>query len=107
MRVFSTEALAGIERTSTDPADREHVSLHFWEHPEKYRLRNVTTELPSSAAELRLTVDTRDDLDLITAVYQELYPGDPQFSLSDVLALLERRPELLALNATVRQKAVR
>ena len=107
VRVFSTEALAEIERTSTDPADREHVSLHFWEHPEKYRLRNVTTELPSSAAELRLTVDTRDDLDLITAVYQELYPGDPQFSLSDVLALLERRPELLALNATVRQKAVR
>lgn len=107
VRVFSTDALAEIERTSTDPADREHVSLHFWEHPEKYRLRNVSTELPSSAAALRLTVDTREDLDLVTVIYEELYPGNHRFALSDVLALLDRRPELVTLNASVRQKAVR
>ncbi len=107
VRVFSTDALADIERTSTDPADREHVSLNFWEHPEKYRLRNVATELPSSAATLRLTVDTREDLNLVIAIYQELYPANPHFALSDVLALVDRRPELVRLNATVRQKAVR
>jgi spore coat polysaccharide biosynthesis protein SpsF len=61
-RVFTTDALDEIDRTSDDPADHEHVSLHFWEHPEKYRLRNVTTELPPEVTELRLTVDTPEDI---------------------------------------------
>ena len=107
VRVFSTDALAEIERTSNDPADREHVSLHFWEHPEKYRLRNVSFDFPSSVAELRLTVDTPKDLELVTEVYQELYPRDPFFTLADVISLLDQRPDLAAINADVEQKAVR
>ena len=107
VRVFSAEDLAEIERTSADPADREHVSLYFWEHPEKYRLRNVTSDLPHEAAALRLTVDTQADLDMVTAIYEELYPGNPEFSLADVLSLIERRPELAEINAQVQQKPVR
>jgi spore coat polysaccharide biosynthesis protein SpsF len=107
VRVFPADLLAEIERTSSDPADREHVSLYFWEHPEKYRLRNVGTELSPSAASLRLTVDTQPDLNLITAIYEQLYPRNPEFSLADVVALIERKPELAAINAQVRQKAVR
>ena len=107
VRVFSTNALAEIERTSTDPADREHVSLHFWEHPEKYRLRNVATGFPDSAKDYRLTVDTQPDLDLISAIFAELYPANSRFTITDVLALLERRPDLVAMNADVQQKAVR
>ena len=65
VRVFSTAALAEIERSSDDPADREHVSLHFWEHPDRYRLRNVETDFPGHAKEYRLTVDTQQDFDLV------------------------------------------
>ncbi len=107
VRVFSTDALAEIERSSHDPADREHVSLHFWEHPEKYRLRNVVSDFPSSAAGLRLTVDAQQDLELVTAIYSELHPRDPRFTLADVIALIEQRPELAEINAGVEQKAVR
>ncbi|MEO5904374.1 MAG: glycosyltransferase family protein, partial [Gemmatimonadaceae bacterium] len=88
VRVFSADALAEIAGISSDPADREHVSLYFWEHPEKYRLRNVTTELPEDAKELRLTVDTEDDVLLVSAIYEELYPKNPEFTLADVIALL-------------------
>lgn len=107
VRVFSADDLAKIERTSSDPADREHVSLYFWEHPERYRLRNVGTDLSPAAGSLRLTVDTQSDLDLVTAIYEELYPRNPEFSLADVLSLIERRPELAEINAQVRQKPVR
>ena len=107
VRVFMADALAEIDRHSTDPADREHVSLHFWEHPERYRLRNVVTELPASVADVRLTVDTEEDLELARAIYQALYPANPAFSLSDVLSLLHQRPELLDLNRAVTQKAAR
>jgi spore coat polysaccharide biosynthesis protein SpsF len=107
VRVFTADALAEIDQHSTDPADREHVSLHFWEHPERYRIRNVVTELPASAAGIRLTVDTEEDLELARAIYEELYPANPAFSLSDVLSLLDKRPELLELNRAVTQKAAR
>ena len=107
VRVFSTDALAEIEATSDDPADREHVSLHFWEHPEKYRLRNVTFDFPPGAAQLRLTVDAPKDLELVTAIYEELYPRNPKFTLADVISLLGQRPDLAAINAAVEQKAVR
>jgi spore coat polysaccharide biosynthesis protein SpsF len=107
VRVFSTNALAEIEQTSKDPADREHVSLHFWEHPDKYRLRNVETALGESAKSYRLTVDTQQDLDLIGAIFKELYPQNPRFTITDVIKLLDARPDLAAMNADVQQKAVR
>lgn len=107
VRVFSGAALADIARTSTDPADREHVSLHFWENPEKYTRRNVITELAGGAKDLRLTVDTEDDLRLVTAIYEELYPRNAAFTLTDVIALLDARPDLRSMNEHVQQKAVR
>jgi spore coat polysaccharide biosynthesis protein SpsF len=106
-RVFTTDALDEIDRTSTDPADHEHVSLHFWEHPETYRLRNVTTELPPEVVDLRLTVDTPEDFELVRRVYEALYPEDPRFTLWDVLELLRREPELARINQEIRQKPVR
>lgn len=106
-RVFTTDALDEINRTSDDPADHEHVSLHFWEHPEKYRLRNVVTELPAEVTEYRLTVDTPEDFELVRRVYEALYPSNPAFTLSDVLELLRREPALAALNQEIRQKPVR
>ncbi|MDQ5847025.1 MAG: glycosyltransferase family protein [Acidobacteriota bacterium] len=107
VRVFTTDALEEINRVSDDPADHEHVSIHFWEHPEKYRLRNVVTDFPPEVAQLRLTVDTPEDFELVRQVYEELYPINPAFSLGDVLALFERRPELVRINQHIMQKAVR
>ncbi len=61
VRVFSTAALAEVAATTNDPADREHVSLYFWTHPERYHLREVKSPEPS-LGDLRLTVDTPEDL---------------------------------------------
>ena len=107
IRVFTTAALAEINRVSSDQADHEHVSLHFWEHPEKYRLRNVPTHFAKPAAAWRLTVDTPEDFDLIRHIYEALYPGQPAFTLADVLDFLEAHPGLAALNQQVHQKPVR
>jgi spore coat polysaccharide biosynthesis protein SpsF len=106
-RVFSTESLAEINRISQDPADREHVSLYYWEHPEKYQLRNVSTELPPEVAGLRLTVDTPEDFELVRRVFEDLYPVKSNFSLTDILALFKRKPEIPAINQDIQQKAVR
>jgi spore coat polysaccharide biosynthesis protein SpsF len=107
VRVFWAKDLAEINVRSQDPADHEHVSLHFWEHPERYRCRNVETDLPEAAAHLRLTVDESADLELVREVYQRLYPSNPAFTLADVLQLLDQQPGLAAINRHTPQKAVR
>lgn len=107
VRVFRTTDLAEINRTSTDPADHEHVSLHFWEHLDRYTCRNVEMDLPEVVAEIRLTVDTEEDLALARAIYEGLYPSNPAFSLVDVLDYLNANPALLELNRHVVQKEAR
>ena len=89
VRVFRADALDEINRTSNDPADHEHVSLHFWEHPEKYILRDVLTEFPPEVASLRLTVDTAEDFELVQQVYEELYPVKPEFTITDIFDLFK------------------
>jgi spore coat polysaccharide biosynthesis protein SpsF len=106
VQAFPTAVLAEVAELTQDPADREHVSLYIYEHPERYRLRNVAFDRPESA-ELRLTVDTLEDYALVKAVFEELYPRDRAFGLDAILALLEARPDLANLNREIQQKPVR
>lgn len=106
VQVFPTNVLAEVAELTDDPADREHVSLYIYKHPERYRLLNVASKLPPEAAALRLTVDTQEDLRLITGIYERLYPAKRDFSLADIIELMEREPALKTINRGVQQKAV-
>jgi spore coat polysaccharide biosynthesis protein SpsF len=103
-QVFATSVLADVARRTSDPADREHVSLYIYRHPEIYSLRNVPAPPTLARPDLALTLDTPEDYALIQAVFEALYPNNPAFTLADVLALLDRRPELAAINTHVRRK---
>jgi spore coat polysaccharide biosynthesis protein SpsF len=65
----------------------------------------VKSPEPSLGA-LRLTVDTPEDLALVRAIFERLYPQDHGFGLGEIAALLREHPEIRALNAHVQQKAV-
>jgi spore coat polysaccharide biosynthesis protein SpsF len=58
-------------------------------------------------ADIRLTVDTPQDLALIGAVFDALVPDHPSSGLADILDLLDARPELRDLNRAIEQKPVR
>lgn len=107
VQVFPTRVLKEVESLTQDPADREHVSLYIYEHPERYRLENVESGLAEKYHAYRLTVDTPEDFSLTLAVFEALYPSKPGFGLADILAFLDARPELLELNCSIKQKPVR
>jgi spore coat polysaccharide biosynthesis protein SpsF len=100
VEVMTMDALAIAHREAARPLEREHTTPFFWENPERFRIGNVTWEtgLDYSMSH-RFTIDYRADYDFIEAVYDELYtPARPIFSLGDILALLERRPDIYAIN---------
>src|SRR5215218_6469506 len=44
VEVFPTRLLGELDAVATTPRDREHVTVHVYEHPERYRLVNVEPE---------------------------------------------------------------
>jgi len=79
------------------PSQREHVTPYIYQHADRFSIGSFKREPDLSA--LRWTVDERRDYELVSAVYDALYPANPAFSSEDVLRLLQARPELSTLNA--------
>jgi spore coat polysaccharide biosynthesis protein SpsF len=107
VQAFPTRVLKRVAELTDDPVDHEHVSLYIYEHPETFSLTSVESHLPSRFADLRLTVDTPDDLEVVRRIFQALYPVNNAFGFDHVAALADRNPEIFALNASVDQKPVR
>lgn len=103
-QVFATDVLADVARRTDDIADHEHVSLYIYRHPEIYSLKNAKAPAALTRPDLALTLDTPEDYALITAVFEALYPADPTFTLADILALLDARPDLARINEHVSRK---
>ncbi len=57
--------------------------------------------------DLRLTVDTPEDFELITRIFEELYVPGEVFPLSAILNLCRSRPDLVEINSSIQQKPVR
>ena len=102
--VVLTTALELADRETRDAADREHVTRYVWRHPDRFMLRSVERPGPDLSAH-RWTVDEAADLAFVRAIYEELWDATRTFELADVLDLLDRRPELRAINQGVRQRA--
>jgi spore coat polysaccharide biosynthesis protein SpsF len=105
-QVFPVVALTQVAQLTQDPTDHEHVSLYIYEHPERFRLLNIASGLAPEIADLRLTVDTPEDFDLVSCVFESLYPANPAFTLADILTLFECQPELRRINQNIQQKPV-
>ena len=105
-QVFSTSILDNIANLTDDPGDREHVSSYIYRNPEIFRLKNLSAPPELSWPELGLTLDTPDDLKLISFIFEELYPLDSCFDLAKVLELFHRYPSLAETNAHVRRKRI-
>ena len=102
--IFTVAALERAHAQATQPHEREHVTPYMREHPELFRLRGYAEGADHS--QHRWTLDTPEDWALIEAIYTRLYPTNPLFSTADILALLAREPQLVALNAHIEQKKV-
>ena len=101
VEVVAVDALRRADGLATD-AHRAHVTSFVATHPEHFRVANLSFVPP--AHDLRVTIDTDDDARLLDAIVGEL--GDRPPPWRELVALLRARPELVRINAHVRQKAL-
>jgi len=106
--VFSLADLEEVAGSIDDPAVREHVSLYFYDHPERYRIHDLEAPAGWRAPDKRLVLDYPEDLELIRSIYQRLEPdyGD-EFNTGHILSLFNQDPALSDINRHCEERAPR
>jgi len=120
LEVFTFNFMEQAWISASAKHQREHVTPYFYEGVPPYQLKYkgpglslMSTTTPDGHkialihnvmdyGHLRWTVDTPEDLDFVRAIVSHL-PGDA-FSWKEVLALVQRKPELNQINAHVKHK---
>ena len=104
VRVFPTAVLEQVDRLTKDPIDRVHVSYYIWTHPDKFKVVEWKAPPEMHGPDLRVTLDERNDYELLDAIFKKLLPKDEDFSAADVVALLRGDPSLRSMNQEVKAK---
>lgn len=99
--LFTREALETMAVEAVAAPCREHVTPFLYSHPERFRIHDHTAALDLSP--WRLTLDTPEDMLLLTRVF-ELAPDSDSLRLHGVMAILQAHPELSNINALIEQK---
>jgi len=97
VEVMTAAALKSTQSQAIAGPEREHVTMYIYRNPEQFRLAHLKQSCDLSA--LRWTVDNPADFAFVEAVYAELLPHKPNFLQADILGLLHRRPDIVAINA--------
>ena len=103
VEVFSRDALERTWREATEIFQRAHVTFYMYENPSRFRLLPVTNE--RNLHSMRWTIDTPEDLEYARQVFKRL-EGRNDFGWLDVVSIVEREPELAAINSHLRPKHV-
>lgn len=97
VEMFRASCLKEAWNKAQLPSQREHVTPYIYQHPEHFRIGQYTGDVDLS--HLRWTVDEPEDLQLVTKIYEDLYPVKKDFSTEDVLNYLEKNPGLSLVNS--------
>ena len=97
--LITTEALKRLNELAQD-YHRTHVTSYAYSHPELFSLLEVTDT--SNYSKFRVTLDTKEDYELIKEVVLELEGLTP--SLEAIVDILVKHPELVKINSEIAQK---
>nr|WP_263326543.1 glycosyltransferase family protein [Neobacillus sp. Marseille-Q6967] len=105
VEVFSMKALEQSFSEAIGSHYREHVTPYIYHHPEKFNLGVVKHS--QDLSRYRLTVDTEEDLLLISLLIKNLYTQyNAGFTLKNIHSLLQSHPEWVQINAHIEQKEI-
>ena len=103
-RIFSMEALGEVDRITQDLDDREHVSLHFWEHPDKYKLLHLKPPPELVSFDQHIALDGPGDLEMLRHIYDALEPQNHFFTAREIIEFLHDHPDVAKLSRKVKRK---
>lgn len=89
------DALKRVAVTTDEKAAHEHVTIHIYTHPDKYKCEWI--ECPDylqGRNDIRLTVDNMEDFINAQKVYEDLHEANPNFGLEDVVNYIDNHEKI-------------
>lgn len=104
VEVFPFRVLERAHKAAKRDYEREHVTPYLYQHPDLFRIKSIEASGKLRRPDLRLTLDTEEDLRLIREIFGRLYGDGQIFYTEKVIDFLDEHPELAAINAHIKQK---
>lgn len=95
--VFSFLALKKAWQEAKLKSEREHVTPYIWKHPEFFKIKNIVNNVDLSSQ--RWTLDTKEDLEFLKLIFNELDIKKQYGHLSEVITILQKHPDWLQINS--------
>lgn len=101
--IFSFDSLEKAFFNAKEGYQKEHVTPYIYENEKSiYYFKNKI-----DYSKYRLTLDTKEDFELIEKIYDNLYDENCDFYLDDILKFMEKNPNLYTINSHIEQKKVK
>ena len=105
VEVLSTSLLQKLNKSVKSIIEREHVTLHIYKQREKYRILSLEAPVNYRDLNIRLTIDTPEDLFLIRLLYEKLKEDNKEFKLPFIAEYVRKHPEIKKINSHIKQKS--
>src|SRR3989338_4457950 len=95
VEIFSFRALEKTWREAVLPSEREHITAHIWNHPDKFKIYNVKNDIDLS--DYRLTIDKTADYELLKVIFKEVSDR----TTPNILKFLNEHQNIKNINAKI------
>jgi spore coat polysaccharide biosynthesis protein SpsF len=102
-KVFSRKLLEEVDKIAKDPIDREHVANYIVKNFHIYKVHNVNPPRFLYNQNFRLTMDYKEDYEVINKVYNALYHKNKKFTAKDIVNFFKKNPKVKLINSHCKQ----
>lgn len=105
VEVIKKDALRIAYKSTRDPYDTEHVTPFIYKNRDSFKVLEPLSTGLYYAPEIRVTVDTREDFDRVTQIF-EFYKNKKFISMADIIEYFELQ-ERKKLNSLIVEKKIK
>jgi spore coat polysaccharide biosynthesis protein SpsF len=94
VEIYGADDMARLNATNLSVPEREHLTLHYYQHPERFKLVRITPPVGWPRTKRHFTIDTRADYEAACRLAERFH--SPWFSISALLAEAAALDEAIA-----------
>ena len=104
LEIIEMESLLKSYKNSQKKHRGELSTLYFYEHPKEFKINEVLPDKILRRPQIRLTVDTPEDLILARIIFTNLSKGKSPIPLEKIIQFLDNNPSIQKINSHVSVK---
>lgn len=104
VQIFKRKLLNKVSKLTNSKHDREHVTTYIYSNPKKFKIFEISAPPNLYWPGLGLTLDTKQDFELIKTIIKNLSKIKPFFTCLDIINFLKKNSRFVKLNKNIIRK---